>query len=284
MITGIPTVPDRTGDAEKDITALYRYLNQLTQTFVAAPGYASDPSIQQSDGDSNSFGYMMTEPQEPLESFIPGPQGPQGPPGMSGLPGIDAEDTEISLPIPGLQGLQGLPGNQGIPGVDGEDGFDSVIPGPEGKTGIQGIQGPPGVDGDSMDNQEIPVLPYSPIGTGNPWPIGAVFLSVVSTNPATLLGFGVWAAFGTGRVLVGIDAADVDFDTVEETGGAKTIAAVGTVSQPTFAGNALASHSHSADGTLTAANESAHTHSDGSYVTGTPSSTQEVTINPAESV
>jgi microcystin-dependent protein len=36
------------------------------------------------------------------------------------------------------------------------------------------------------------------------------------------LGFGTWAAFGAGRVLVGLDAGDVDFDTVEETGGAKT--------------------------------------------------------------
>lgn len=55
------------------------------------------------------------------------------------------------------------------------------------------------------------------------WPIGSIFVSVVSTNPATLLGFGTWVAFGTGRVLVGIDSGDADFDTVEETGGSKTI-------------------------------------------------------------
>lgn len=54
------------------------------------------------------------------------------------------------------------------------------------------------------------------------WPIGAVFISVVSTNPATLLGFGTWSAFAAGRVLVGLDSGDTDFDTVEETGGAKT--------------------------------------------------------------
>lgn len=82
------------------------------------------------------------------------------------------------------------------------------------------------------------------------WPIGSVFIAVVSTNPGTLLGFGTWSAFGTGRVLVGINPADVDFDTVEETGGAKTVAAAGTVSQPTFTGNALATHTHSADGIL----------------------------------
>ena len=54
------------------------------------------------------------------------------------------------------------------------------------------------------------------------FPVGAVFISVVSTNPNTLLGYGTWAAFATGRVLVGIDAGQTEFDVVEETGGAKT--------------------------------------------------------------
>lgn len=56
----------------------------------------------------------------------------------------------------------------------------------------------------------------------NPWPVGAIFIAAVATNPATLLGFGTWAAFGAGRVLVGIDAGQAEFDTLEETGGAKT--------------------------------------------------------------
>jgi hypothetical protein len=56
------------------------------------------------------------------------------------------------------------------------------------------------------------------------WPIGSVFTSVVSTNPATLLGFGTWSSIASGRVLVGLDSGDTDFDTVEETGGAKTVA------------------------------------------------------------
>jgi microcystin-dependent protein len=64
------------------------------------------------------------------------------------------------------------------------------------------------------------------IPSGDPsaaWPVGSVFISVVNTNPATLLGFGTWAAFAAGRVLVGLDAGDADFDTLEETGGAKTV-------------------------------------------------------------
>lgn len=54
------------------------------------------------------------------------------------------------------------------------------------------------------------------------FPVGSIFISVVSTNPATLLGYGTWSAFATGRTLVGIDAGQTEFDTVEETGGSKT--------------------------------------------------------------
>lgn len=75
------------------------------------------------------------------------------------------------------------------------------------------------------------------------WPVGSVFLSVVSTNPATLLGFGTWSAFGAGRMLVGLDAGDTDFDTPEETGGAKTHShGVGTIAASAHAGAAVADH------------------------------------------
>ncbi|HLB68449.1 MAG TPA: hypothetical protein VJN63_08305, partial [Thermoplasmata archaeon] len=52
--------------------------------------------------------------------------------------------------------------------------------------------------------------------------VGGVYINLTGTNPATELGYGTWAAFGAGRLLVGLDAADPDFDTVRETGGAKT--------------------------------------------------------------
>lgn len=53
------------------------------------------------------------------------------------------------------------------------------------------------------------------------YPVGAIYLSVVSTSPATLFG-GTWSIFGAGKCLVGIDSGDTDFDTVEETRGSKT--------------------------------------------------------------
>jgi hypothetical protein len=52
------------------------------------------------------------------------------------------------------------------------------------------------------------------------YPVGSIYVNAaVSTNPATLLGFGTWTAFGAGRVMVGFNASDALFDTLEETGG-----------------------------------------------------------------
>lgn len=53
------------------------------------------------------------------------------------------------------------------------------------------------------------------------YPIGIVITLGVSTNPATLFGFGTWTAIA-GRVIVGIDATQTEFDTLDETGGSKT--------------------------------------------------------------
>jgi len=55
------------------------------------------------------------------------------------------------------------------------------------------------------------------------YPIGSIYTSIVSTNPGTLFGVGTWVAFGVGRVLVGLDAGQTEFDVVEEQGGAKTV-------------------------------------------------------------
>ena len=47
------------------------------------------------------------------------------------------------------------------------------------------------------------------------YPVGSIYMNAtVATNPATLLGFGTWVAFGAGQVPVGIDATDNDFDVV----------------------------------------------------------------------
>ena len=51
------------------------------------------------------------------------------------------------------------------------------------------------------------------------YPVGSVYSNVsVSTNPATLFGFGTWSAI-TGRTVIGLDSGNTALDTVGETGG-----------------------------------------------------------------
>ena len=81
------------------------------------------------------------------------------------------------------------------------------------------------------------------------YPVGAIFLSTVNTNPATYLGFGTWSIWGSGRVPVGVNTSDSNFNTVEKTGGASTHTL--TLAQ-------IPGHTHSVSGT--AASNGAHTH------------------------
>lgn len=53
-------------------------------------------------------------------------------------------------------------------------------------------------------------------------PVGSLYFTTVATNPATVLGFGTWKLWGAGRVPVGVDTSDTNFNTVEKTGGEKT--------------------------------------------------------------
>ena len=54
------------------------------------------------------------------------------------------------------------------------------------------------------------------------YPINSIYISVSSTNPGTIFG-GTWEAFATGRTLVGVDAADPDFNAAGKEDGSKTV-------------------------------------------------------------
>lgn len=81
------------------------------------------------------------------------------------------------------------------------------------------------------------------------YPVGSIYMSVNATNPSTYFG-GTWVAWGAGRVPVGINASDSNFNTVEKTGGAATV---------TLSASQIPSHTH-AKGTLATASAGAHTH------------------------
>jgi hypothetical protein len=77
-------------------------------------------------------------------------------------------------------------------------------------------------------------------------PVGSIYINATnSTNPATLLGFGTWTAFGAGRVMVGFDSGNALFDAAEETGG--------------NADAVIVSHTHTATSSTTAT-DSGHDH------------------------
>lgn len=83
------------------------------------------------------------------------------------------------------------------------------------------------------------------------YPIGSIYISVVSTNPNTLFGFGTWSAFATGRTLVGLDSGQTEFDTVEETGGSKT---------HTLTTDEMPTHTHIQDAHTHTITDPGHTH------------------------
>jgi len=80
------------------------------------------------------------------------------------------------------------------------------------------------------------------------FPVGAIYTATVSTNPGTLLGFGTWTAFGSGKVVIGNGVTDT-----VTVGSAANAVVTGSVATTTLTVTAVTS------GTLAV----------GSYITGT---------------
>lgn len=102
------------------------------------------------------------------------------------------------------------------------------------------------------------------------YPVGSIYMSANDINPSELFG-GTWEEWGCGKVPVGVDTNDVDFNSPDKTGGAKTVELTGKQSGlpahgHTFTGSAVtsggnsASHTHSISIT-SGSNSASHTHS-----------------------
>ena len=84
------------------------------------------------------------------------------------------------------------------------------------------------------------------------YPVGSVMISTTSANPSTYLG-GTWVAWGSGKVPVGVDTGQTEFNTVEKTGGDKNMqqhnhtfsgtSATSSSTTPTFSGTQVTSGS-----------------------------------------
>lgn len=82
------------------------------------------------------------------------------------------------------------------------------------------------------------------------YPVGSIYMSVNYISPSSLFG-GTWVTWGTGRVPVGINTSDGDFNTVEKTGGTSTV---------TLTSSHIPSHAHTVPGsTASSAGDHGHT-------------------------
>ena len=90
------------------------------------------------------------------------------------------------------------------------------------------------------------------------YPVGSIYTATVSTNPATLLGFGTWTAFAAGRVMIG-------------NGGGFSAGATGG-----SADSIVVSHTHTATST-----DSGHVHSVNAGANATASLNSGGTVNLA---
>lgn len=88
------------------------------------------------------------------------------------------------------------------------------------------------------------------------YPIGMILEFGIPTNPAQILGIGVWEPHGQGKVTVCVDPSDPDFNSLK-TGGAKTVAL--TQAQIAAHTHTGPSHSHSITHTHTTSLNHGHT-------------------------
>ncbi len=85
-------------------------------------------------------------------------------------------------------------------------------------------------------------------------PVGSIYMTTIETNPSEIFGFGTWELWGAGRVPVGVDTTQTEFNTVEKTAGEKTHA---------ITWNEMPTHKH--DIIMSYTSNAVHTHSGGTY-------------------
>ena len=139
---------------------------------------------------------------------IQGAQGPEGPQGPQG----PAATMQVGSVTTGEEGTQASVTNSG---TSTAAVLNFVIPrgntGPQGPAGPQGPEGPQGPAGQSGISQaDVIALVY---------PVGSIYTSVNNINPGSFLPGTTWETFASGKMLVGVDATQSEFEHVEQEGG-----------------------------------------------------------------
>lgn len=87
------------------------------------------------------------------------------------------------------------------------------------------------VSAENLNKMQIEILKIA-------FPIGSRYVTEDKTNPSEILGFGVWERFKGGKIAIGVDEDDTDFNAIGKTGGEK---------EHTLTINEMPSHSHNMD-------------------------------------
>lgn len=147
---------------------------------------------------------------------------------LSGDPNKIVKGTEINDEFDSIQTAINSKANSDSPTFTGTPAAPTAV------AGTQTTQ---------IATTEFVTTAVAAISLGSVYPVGSIYINAgVTTNPATLLGFGTWVEFGAGKVLVGLDASDTSFDTLEETGGSKDAVVVSHTH--TASTNTTGAHSH----------------------------------------
>lgn len=96
------------------------------------------------------------------------------------------------------------------------------------------------------------------------FPVGSIYTNASDqTNPSTLFGFGTWVKFGQGKVLVGHDPSDGDFNVAGETGGEKNhTLSVGEMPKHGHTGSTSANGGHNHSGVTSYSGNHRHSYVD----------------------
>jgi hypothetical protein len=98
-----------------------------------------------------------------------------------------------------------------------------------------------------VNNTQLATTAFVTAAKNALYPVGSIYINATNnTNPATLLGFGTWTAFGAGRVMVGFNGSDPLFDSAEETGGSKDTIVVSHTHTLSATTNTTGNHTHGA--------------------------------------
>lgn len=163
-------------------------------------------------------------PAEGQGSQFVGPEGPAGPTGYSPTASVSKSGTTTTITITDKNGTTTAEvedGSQLTDGIINGAANDAITV--EGSKIALSTVGTPNLRDNSVTEAKLAGTAMSAI-LNKIYPVGSIYMSASLSTAAQVeeaIG-GTWIAWGSGRVPVGVNTNDANFNTVEKTGGANT--------------------------------------------------------------